>query len=94
MGGQPKECGISHYVAVISHLFDGPSGATVHLIWFGRASDTVLGETEDDRELFQLLDCQDGPLESIVKKCDVCFKPCTEKEEWRRLGRQKLAFQY
>ena len=83
---QPKEREIPHYVAVISHLFDGPSGATVHLIWFGRASDTVLGGTEDDRELFQLLDCQDGPLESIVKKCEVRLKALPDQAEWRMLG--------
>ena len=72
---QPKEHWIPHYVALISHLFNGFNRATIHLIWFGQASNTVLGETNNNRELFQLLDCQGGPLESIVKKCDVCFKP-------------------
>ena len=52
-------------------MFDGPEGATAHLIWYCRAADTVLSETEDETEIFQWPDCQDGPLLSILRRCQV-----------------------
>ena len=58
------------------------------MIWYGKAGNTVLGETEDKKELLPV-DCQDKLLHSlIVLKCEVRLKPCIDKEEWRRLGRQ------
>ena len=86
---QPTDPSIPLYVAEISNLFDGPSGATAHVIWYGRGADTVLGETSDDTELFQLTDCEDQPLLSIWKKCEVRIKPRPDQAEWRKLGGQE-----
>ena len=77
-------------MAKISNLFEGPSGLTVPLIWYWQAGCTVLGETEDNKELLPM-DSQDQLLHSlIVWKCEVWLEPCTDKEEWRRLGGMKL----
>ena len=74
---QPKDSSIPHNVAKISNMFEGPEGATAHLIWYGRAADTVIGWTDDEREIYQWPHCQDSPLLSILQKCKV-------------LGRQEL----
>ena len=55
----------------ISNMFDGPEGATAHLIWYCWAANTVFSWTEDDMEIFQWPDCQDGPLLSIAQRCKV-----------------------
>ena len=50
---QPSQPGVLPYVGRISSLYSGPEGATVHLVWYGRAEDTVLADTAEAGELVQ-----------------------------------------
>lgn len=62
------------YVAQVAYLWDDKSqGATFHAHMFCRATDTILGETADPRELFVVDDCENCPLGSIVRKAKVNF---------------------
>lgn len=36
-----------------------------------RGSNTVLGETADQREVFGTFDCEDKPIDRITAKCSV-----------------------
>lgn len=50
---------------------DSNKNALFHAIFFCRGSDTILGETSDPRELFEVYVCDDCPLGSIVRKAKV-----------------------
>ena len=67
-------------------MFDGPDGAMAHVQWFGRGTDTMLGEAADPTELFLLTDCENQPLLSVWKKSSVDMKSEPEQATWRELG--------
>ena len=83
---QPTDPSTPLYVAIINNMFDGPDGYTAHVQWYGRGTDTMLGESADPSELFLLTDCEDQPLLSVWKKCSVDMKPVPDMAEWRELG--------
>ena len=83
------------YVGTVVNLFEGSEGPSVHILWFCRDIDTILGPAKsigdkiDGRggdQLFQTDYCEDQPLLSIVKKCQVTFKPEPAQLKWRRCG--------
>ena len=73
------------YVARIMSFFqDSKNEKMVHVDWYCRGPDTVLGETSDTRELFTIDDCEDIPLASVTKKVRVVLhKP---SPNWSMLG--------
>ena len=83
---QPADPGAPLYIAEIISMYSGPSGAKAHIIWYGRAAETVLGEGADSRELYQLTECEDLSLLSIIRKCEVKIKPSPDQAEWRLQG--------
>jgi len=83
---QPTDPSTPLYVAIIANMFDGPDGPTAHVQWFGRGTDTMLGEAADPSELFLLTDCEDQPLLSVWKKCTVNMRSEPEQDGWRALG--------
>ena len=83
---QPHDPSIPLYVARVAKIFVGPQGPRVHVQWFGRGVDTVLGEAADPSELFLLTECEDQPLLSIWKKCTVRFVPQPRQGTWQQAG--------
>lgn len=60
------------WIAKIIYMFDKfPQKFMFHGQLFCRGSDTILGETADPRELFEVDDCENLPLGSIVRKAEV-----------------------
>ncbi|KXJ20320.1 DNA (cytosine-5)-methyltransferase PliMCI [Exaiptasia diaphana] len=60
------------YIACVSYMWENSKGKKMfHARWMTRASDSVLGESADPRELFLADDCDDNPLGSILRKCTV-----------------------
>jgi len=83
---QPTDPSTPLYVAILVNMSDGPDGYTAHVQWYGRGTDTMLGEAADPTELFLLTDCEDQPLLSVWKKCNVEMKAEPDQEEWRSCG--------
>ena len=86
---QPDQSSIPLYIAKVSNMYDGPDGATAHVQWFRRGIDTILGEAGDPSELFLLTDCEDQPLLSIWKKCNVQHLARADQADWRKEGGQE-----
>lgn len=42
-------------------------------VCFSRSQDTVLGETGDPHELFEVDQCDNNPLGAIIDKVEVCL---------------------
>ena len=75
-------------VARVSNLFTESEGEEnmAHLVWFARGVDTVLRETADRSEVFQLTECEDQPLASVWGKCSLQMRPQADQSVWRQLG--------
>ena len=77
-------------VARVSYLFKEVSGVGMaHVVWYRRSADTVLGEgmeEEDRKEVFQVTECEDLPLDSVYSKCTVTLRAQPRQEEWREEG--------
>merc|ERR1719370_853945 len=63
----PSEPSIPLYVGTVGKLFEGRDGPTVHVQWFCRGTDTMLGEAGDPTQLFRIDQCEDQPLLSVWK---------------------------
>ena len=85
----PDKDSIPLYIAKVGYMYDGPGGAMVHVQWFGRSIDTILGESGDPAEIFLLTECEDQPLLSIWKHCQVTHMPEAEFDNWRKEGGQE-----
>jgi len=85
----PDKDNIPLYIAKVGYMYDGPGGAMVHVQWFGRSIDTILGESGDPAEIFLLTECEDQPLLSIWKHCNVTHMPEAEFDNWRKEGGQE-----
>lgn len=74
------------YIARVISLWEDVKGGEkcLHADWYCRGSDTVLGETSDPQELFIIDDCEDIPLDSIMKKVRVV--PDHAAPNWFQLG--------
>ena len=87
---QPEQDNIPLYIAKIITIFDGSDGAMTHVQWFGRNIDTVLGEEAGDKtEVFLLTECEDQPLLSIWRHCQVTHQPRPDFQPWRGEGGQE-----
>ena len=42
-----------------------------HMVWYSQGTHTILGEASNPTEIFQLMDCKDQLLLSILKKCNI-----------------------
>ena len=58
-------------VATIKLLYESPLGASAHLQYFCRATDALLGDKADPRELYFTDECKNVPLNQIRTKCTV-----------------------
>merc|ERR1719228_3121263 len=87
---QPTDPSTPLYVAILVNMSDGPDGYTAHVQWYGRGTDTMLGEAADPTELFLLTDCEDQPLLSVWKKCNVEIKSEPVQSIWREKGGQDV----
>ena len=73
-------------IARVSYLVDGPAGAEAHVVWYRRPSETVLKETGDRSQLFQVTECDNVPLDSVWNKCTVEVLPEPKQSAWRQEG--------
>ena len=73
-------------LATVVNLSEGPDGPTVHVHWFCRGTDTVVGEAADPAQLFQTDECGDLALDQVSRRCRVENCPKLEQEEWREQG--------
>jgi len=73
------------YVGIVKKLYMTSSGeGKVHVQWFGRESDTVLGEdSSDPTQLFLLKQCDDLNILSIWKQCAVNMLDEPEQRKWK-----------
>ncbi|KAL8585576.1 hypothetical protein ACOMHN_050335 [Nucella lapillus] len=86
IGGHPIKCGdcVSvrpHeptdpvYIARVQYLYQVSNGdKMLHVHWFLRGSDTVLGEVSDPQEVFLTDQCDDIHAESIINRVTVIHK--------------------
>lgn len=57
---------------------DASTGPMIHVHWFCRGTDTVLGATSDPLELFMVDECEDMQLCYIDSKVNVLYKGPSE----------------
>jgi len=82
---QPAEPSHPLYVAIVKKMFETRKGEkNVHVQWFGRGTDTVLGEAADPTQLFLLNQCEDQSIFSIWKPCTVDILEEPNQEEWKK----------
>ena len=85
---EPEDTSLPMYVAIVVALWEeGKRGEKLmHVRWFCRATDSVLGETCDDpTELFLIDYCKDLHLSAVVKVVDVKHKPL-DPVKWKSQG--------
>ena len=63
-------------------LFEKSGQKSAHFQEFVLGKDTVLGETSDPRELFEIYKCSDIPLSAISGKADVHYWPVPDNWKW------------
>lgn len=67
-----NESGVALLIAKVAYMWDETlQGKMFHAHLFCRATDTVLGESGDPRELFVVDECENCPLGTIVRKAEV-----------------------
>ena len=76
--------GDSLYLRRIEYLFEEKGEQMAHVQWFERGTNTLLGETADEREVFQLAHCDDAQLANFVDKATVTYWPLPKN--WHDLG--------
>ena len=85
---EPEDTSLPMYVAKVVALWEeGKTGEKLmHVRWFCRATDSVLGETCDDpAELFLIDNCKDLHLSAVVKVVNVKHKPL-DPVKWKSQG--------
>jgi len=84
---QPEHEGADLYVGQVIYMFESKDTPYVHVKWFAREGDTILGHTGGDRgELFFLDDCDTVSLLSYSGKARVNIESAPDQHEWRELG--------
>ncbi|XP_071444299.1 DNA (cytosine-5)-methyltransferase 1-like [Hetaerina americana] len=69
---QPSNPSTPFFVARVNSMWEDKNGRKMfHAVWFCRGSETILGETADQWELFSIDECEDVSLRSIAKKTSV-----------------------
>ena len=81
---------VDTYVRRIEHLFQDQKGNKMaHVSWFEKGSETVLGDTASDREVFQVRTCTNMPLENVISRADVVL--WETPANWGEIGGTKEA---
>lgn len=77
------------YVGKIVKLWEGSSKVKwMHIDWFIRASESILGEGADKAELFLTDDCEDTKIEYV--SCKVEVHQLAQPDDWFMLGGEPL----
>ncbi|KAJ7334456.1 DNA (cytosine-5)-methyltransferase 1 [Desmophyllum pertusum] len=72
---RPDDPHMPLFISCVCYMWERANGNKMfHCRWLSRGSDTILGETSDETELFLVDECDDNPLGSIVQKCTVTPK--------------------
>jgi len=84
---EPENEGEEPYVGTVVYMSQkNKENPSVHVKWFARTRDTIIGDTGDKAQLFFLDTCDSVPLLSFTGKATVELLGVPDQEEWRNKG--------
>ncbi|KAK7495817.1 hypothetical protein BaRGS_00013037, partial [Batillaria attramentaria] len=73
------------FIARVQYMFEDRHGEKkLHVHWYLRGGETVLGETSDPLEIFMSDECDDASAETVLSKVKVIYK--APSSDWRMEG--------
>uniref|UniRef100_T1J9Z9 DNA (cytosine-5)-methyltransferase n=1 Tax=Strigamia maritima TaxID=126957 RepID=T1J9Z9_STRMM len=87
----PNSPEVPMFTAKIMYMFEDnfTKKKIFHAHWFCRCTDTILGETSSDNEVFLVDECENSLLDIIMSKCEIVYRP--PPTSWAYLGGEDVA---